>query len=81
MLQEHPLDRTMRRLRVPIFVVSLLASPVMLYSYGWMMMRSYEWMPGWAFAATFIAHLIGWVSIGCLIDSLSERRTARGLGR
>lgn len=69
----HPLDRLMLRLRTPIMIGAGFAAPVMLYSYGWLMVKAYELMPGWAFATTFIAHLIVWVGIGCLVDTLREQ--------
>jgi len=73
----HPLDRLMLRLRTPIMIGAGFAAPVMVYSYGWLMVKAYELMPGWAFAASFIAHLIVWVGIGCLVDSLREQHPSK----
>lgn len=70
----HPLDRLMFRLRTHFMIGAGIAAPVMLYSYGWLMVKAYELMPGWASAATLIAHLVVWVGIGCLVDSLREQR-------
>lgn len=73
----HPLDRLVYRLRVPLLVLAMLSAPVMLFSYGKMAMLAYEAWPGWVFACAIIAHFVAWVGIGCLFDSLRERRLTR----
>ena len=73
----HPIDRLMYRLRGPIIVIAALSMPVMLFSYGKMILLALEAWPGWMFACAFAAHIMGWVGIGCLVDSLKERHQSQ----
>lgn len=73
----HPIDRLMYRLRGPIIVIAALSMPVMLFSYGKMILLALEAWPGWMFACAFAAHIMGWIGIGCLVDSLKERHQSQ----
>lgn len=74
----HPIDRLMYRLRGPIIVLAALSMPVMLFSYGKMALLALDAWPGWVFGCAFAAHIIAWVGIGCLVDSLTEKRQSQG---
>ena len=78
MQNTHPLDRLMYRLRVPILAVAALSMPVMLFSYGKMGQLALEAWPGWVFGCAFAAHIIVWIGLGCLVDSLTEKRQSQG---
>ena len=74
----HPIDRLMYRLRGPILVIAALSMPVMLFSYGKMALLALEAWPGWVFGCALAAHIMGWIGIGCLVDSLKERNQSQG---
>lgn len=74
MQYEHPIDRLVYRLRVPIIILAALSAPIMLISYGKMFLLAVEAWPTWIIVVVLISHLMGWIGIGCLFDSLSERR-------
>jgi hypothetical protein len=74
MQYEHPIDRLVYRLRVPILILAALSAPIMLISYGKMFVLAASTWPTWVIVPVFIAHLMGWIGIACLFDSLSERR-------
>ena len=71
----HPIDRLVVMLRPAIAVLAVLALPVLLFSYGKMLAMAYYAWPGWAFALTIAAHLMGWLGISALFDSQQERRS------
>ena len=73
MQKEHPLDRLMRRFRGLLILLLFIAAPVMLLSYGWMMVKAYHALPGLLFSIIFIAHLSGWIGVASLLDSRSEQ--------
>jgi len=73
MQKEHPLDRLARRFRGLIILMLFISAPIMLLSYGWMMVQSFKYMPGWLFSIVFIAHLFSWLGISSLFDSQQER--------
>lgn len=70
----HPLDRLFVRLRWLIVALAIVSAPIFLFSYGKMMVLAYQSWPGWASAATFIAHAVMLVAISSLFDSQQERR-------
>lgn len=63
----------MVRIRPLLIGVTLLAFPVMLISYGWMMKQLFITAPVWVSVVVLISHLIGWLGISALIDIRSER--------
>lgn len=73
----HPLDRLIYRLRGPILLVAALSMPIMLFSYGKMALLALDAWPGWAFGCALAAHIIGWIGLGCLVDSLTEKRQSQ----
>jgi hypothetical protein len=71
---EHPIDRMMRRFRGLFLSLAVFALPVMIISYGWLMVKAYHILGGPVFVVVFLSHVIGWIGIASLIDSLTERK-------
>lgn len=70
----HPLDRLGVKLRGLLAFLAIPALPVFLFSYVKMLSLAYYAWPGWLFAIALAAHLVGWLGISALFDSLKERR-------
>ena len=70
---EHIADRLTRK-AAPALVASLhLSVPVGLMGYAWMVKAAMIAMPWWVFAPVIIAHLVFFLGIASLIDTLQER--------
>lgn len=50
-------------------LVILLSVPVMLFTYGWGMILLYREAGFAVFLPACVAHIIGWIGIGSLLDS------------
>lgn len=50
-------------------LVILLSVPVMLFTYGWGMLLLYKEAGLFVFIPACVAHIIGWIGIGSLLDS------------
>ena len=77
----HPLDRLVYRLRFPIVVGAVISAPVMLISYGMMMVDFVMAQPGWLGAIIFASHFTGWIGLSALFDSLKEKQQTRQADR
>lgn len=67
-MQEHYLDRLMRRLRPVIIAALVLAGPVFLLSYV-LMLKQMLLGIGWWSAPVVVAHVLTWLGIASLFDS------------
>jgi hypothetical protein len=74
MCYTHPIDRLIVNLRPAIAVLAVLAFPVFLFSYAQMLIAAYQSWSGWAFAIALASHVVGWLGISALFDSLQERQ-------
>lgn len=74
MRYSHPIDRLAVKLRPALAVLAVVAFPVFLFSYAQMLIAAYYTWSGWAFAIALGSHLVGWLGISALFDSLKERR-------
>ncbi len=72
-MYEHPIDRLMYRLRVPIIVLAVLSLPVFLLTYGLMLRYALTTWPWWGGVALVVSHLMGWLGIGSLFDMRQEK--------
>lgn len=77
MQYEHFLDRLVYRARPAILFLFVIAGPVMLFSYGKLIIMAAQQWPWWATLITVIAHVLSFAAIGCLFDIQEERRKLR----
>ena len=70
-----PLDLFMMRIRGLIALLCLFALPVMLFSYAWGLKLLLQHLdsPAWA-VVIVVSHVIAWVGLASLLDSLSGHR-------
>lgn len=74
MQHAHPVDRLAKKLRPALAVLAALAFPVFLFSYAQMIIAAYYSWAGWAFSIALGSHLLGWLGLSALLDSLRERQ-------
>lgn len=74
MRYEHPIDRLAYLARPAILVVLWAAGPIMLFSYGKMILMVLDQWPWWASAPTITSHLLGILGFASLFDQREEAR-------
>ncbi len=68
-MTEHPLDRLMRHLRLPIIVLAYASFPVFLLSYGFAMKWLITTAPLWASIPSVISHILVMLGLAYRIDT------------
>ena len=71
---EKPIDRVVRRLRPALMALGLMAFPVFMLSYGYMIKLFYQSVPVWIFVLMVVTHLMVWIGMSCLDDYRRERQ-------
>lgn len=69
----NPIDRAVFRLRGTIVALLVVAGPIFLFSYGWMLVELYYAAPGWVTATVALSHFCVWLGIGTLFDKSQEQ--------
>lgn len=69
----NPIDRAIFRMRGFILFLLILAGPIFLFSYGWMIRELYYAAPGWITTIAALSHFCVWLGIGTLFDKSQEQ--------
>lgn len=77
MTQETPLDRALRAFRPALFVLGVIAFPIWMVSYGWMIRALFDAAPLWLAVVAGLSHFICFLVIASLFDRQTERQNLR----